>query len=161
MLRFRDAWQDPLEWVQVRPLAALYELISPHGIVARMDARGHALTGEASAETSDGRMRFHSALMQTQVFNEVEMIARILSPGYHRMECAGDVLYGFHDLQIDDADDQPVLRIEPQKHIPVWRARVKLEADAIWVPELPILACWVCWLHITGNWVTELTGSTP
>ncbi len=147
MLRFRDAYDQPLEWVQVRRLARLYELISPQGVVARFDARGFVLARQASAETSEGRFRFEAVNGDTVVYKNDQVVARVPA-AEGRIEFSEGAVYRFAgEYSILDADGQPVLHIERRALFPHWRVGVTLQPDAIRLPELPVLVCWICWVR--------------
>ena len=156
MLRFSDASVQSFDWAQLRPMAQVYELTCADGVMARFDARGFLLTQQASAETAGQRLRFRYTAHETLVYDDDNVVARGLNSP-NRIEFPSGPAYDFvasasgaGAFWIKDGKDRMVLHFE-RREGSTWRSRISLEPDANVIPEVPVLACWVCWLRVTGS----------
>jgi len=124
------------------------------GPLARLSVNGIGAARYALMETAGESWRFGMfPLERREVPVSREAGAEPVAI-YHRVDPAfvqfqDGPLYRFQpqsavETVLKDADDQPVFTVELVEAFPRWRADLKLEAQALLMPEVPVLLAAAC-----------------
>jgi hypothetical protein len=152
---FQDLGEEVPAWSRPNFFALRYELADSRGVLARIGVHGIGGDRHVLAETAEGSWKFGIfPLNQPEVpiwpSSEDEPIAH-----YQRGPTVQVRFVDGPEFQIrkegtlktflEDLNAQPVLTVEQVEAFPRWRAEMKLEPDALQLPQLPLLvACVGC-----------------
>ena len=154
LLSLRGITESTLVWTRPNFFAFRYELVCSAGPLARLSVHGIGPARYAVMETSDGAWRlaiFPLERREVPVTREGDADPLALFNRVHpaSVQFQDGPLFQFQpqtavETVLKDPENQTIFTVELVEAFPRWRADLKLEPQALSMPEVPVLLAAAC-----------------